>query len=72
MMGDPLDWDATYAIAQTLRKKYPDADLTEVSLEMIYRWTLRLSNFIDDPGLANDGILSAIYQEWFEELIHDG
>jgi len=34
---------------------------------MIYHWTLALPDFADDPQLANDAILAAIYQEWFEE-----
>lgn len=35
---------------------------------MIYHWTLELPGFDDDPALANDGILEAIYQEWYEEV----
>jgi FeS assembly protein IscX len=35
---------------------------------MIFRWTLEIPEFEDDPELANDSILSAIYQEWFEEV----
>jgi FeS assembly protein IscX len=27
-----------------------------------------LPHFVDDPQLANDMILQAIYQEWFEEV----
>jgi FeS assembly protein IscX len=34
----------------------------------IYDWTLALPQFDDDPQLANDGILAAIFQEWFEEV----
>ena len=34
---------------------------------MIYSWTVKLPDFRDDPELANEAILSAIYQEWFEE-----
>jgi FeS assembly protein IscX len=41
-----------------------------VSLQQIYKWTLELSEFEDDPALANDDILYAIYQDWFEENIH--
>jgi FeS assembly protein IscX len=36
---------------------------------MIYHWTLELPGFDDDPELANDGILEAIYQEWYEEVV---
>lgn len=67
-MADPLTWDDTYAIALALKKRYPNVNLDEVSLNMIYHWTLALPGFNDDPALANDPILTAIYQEWFEEV----
>ena len=35
---------------------------------MIFRWTLDLPGFVDDPELANDDILAAIFQEWYEEV----
>jgi FeS assembly protein IscX len=47
---------------------YTDVPLEQISLGMIYRWTLELPNFVDDPQLANDAILTAIYQEWIEEV----
>jgi len=65
-----LVWDDSYAIAQQLRKKYPHIELDEVSLDMIYHWTINLPEFIDDHELANDTILTAIIQEWLEET-HD-
>jgi FeS assembly protein IscX len=65
-----LTWDATYAIALELRRQHPGVDLEQVSLQQIYRWTLALSDFEDDPVLANDDILSAIFQDWFEENLH--
>jgi FeS assembly protein IscX len=49
-------------------KQHPGVEMEEVSLRNIYDWVLALPNFEDDPELANDEILSAIYQEWFEEL----
>ena len=61
-------WDDSYAIALALREQRPLTNLEQVSLGMIYRWTLELDEFEDDPGLANDAILAAIYQEWFEEV----
>ena len=64
---EPLTWDDSYAIALALQKIHPRVDLEQVSLSMIYHWTLDLPDFIDDPQLANDAILAAIYQEWFEE-----
>lgn len=62
-----LTWDDSYAIALALREQHPQIDLESVSLEMIYRWTVALPDFEDDPALANDGILMAIVQEWLEE-----
>ena len=35
---------------------------------MIYDWVIALPEFEDDLELANDEILLAIFQEWFEEL----
>jgi FeS assembly protein IscX len=66
-MDDYLTWDDSFAIARALIQKFPDISVEEVSLSMIYRWTVSLPGFQDDPELANDGILAAIYQEWFEE-----
>ena len=63
-----LTWEDSYAIALALRALYPEIDLQEVSLDMIYQWTLALPEFEDDLALANDAILSAIYQEWLEEV----
>ena len=65
-----LNWESTYAIALELRRQHPDADLEQVSLRQIYQWTLALSDFEDDPALVNDDILSAIFQDWFEENLH--
>ena len=67
-----LNWESTYAIAMELRRQHPGVDFAEVSLQQIYKWTLELSEFEDDPALANDGILYAIYQDWFEENSHYG
>ncbi len=68
MTQDTLTWDDSYAIARALIRQYPHARLEEVSLNMIYRWTVALPEFADDPQLANDSVLAAIYQEWFEEV----
>jgi len=64
--GNPLTWDDSYAIALALRDLYQHTRLEEVSLGMIYRWTLALPEFCDDRELANEAILASIYQEWFE------
>jgi FeS assembly protein IscX len=50
-----------------LRRQHPQVELEQVSLGMIYRWTIALPEFNDDRELANEAILAAIYQEWFEE-----
>ncbi|UCD98616.1 MAG: Fe-S cluster assembly protein IscX [Chloroflexota bacterium] len=63
-----LSWEDSFAIAKALSKMHPEVNIEDVSLMMIYHWTLELPGFVDDPELANDGILSAIYQEWYEEV----
>ncbi len=65
-----LTWESTYAIALELRRRYPQVNIEEVSLQQVYDWTVGLSEFEDDPLLANDDILYAIYQDWFEEYIN--
>jgi len=67
MDEEPLTWESPYAIALALRRQHPQVDLEQVSLGMIYRWTIALPEFNDDRELANEAILAAIYQEWFEE-----
>lgn len=62
-----LCWEASYAIARELDRHHPDIDLKDVSLTMLYDWTIKLPGFNDDPELANDDILMAIFQEWYEE-----
>ena len=63
-----LTWDDSYAIARQLTESKPDINLEDVSLMMVYEWTLSLPGFSDDPELANDAILEAIFLEWFEEV----
>lgn len=65
---DALTWDDSYAIARALHNLYPNVDLEQVSLMMIYNWTIALVDFHDDPELSNDAILMAIYRDWFEEV----
>ena len=66
-MGKSLHWDAIFEIALALKTHYPEIDLEKVSLHDIFDWTVALPGFQDDPELANDEILMAIYQEWYEE-----
>jgi FeS assembly protein IscX len=63
-----LTWDDSYAIAKALSDLLPDVGMDEVSLGMIYRWTMALPEFSDDRELANEAVLAAIFQEWFEEV----
>ncbi|MCS6992508.1 MAG: Fe-S cluster assembly protein IscX [Anaerolineales bacterium] len=70
-MNEPLYWESTYAIALALKRAHAGIDLHQVSLQMIFDWTVSLPEFQDDPALANDDILAAIYQDWFEETIHE-
>ena len=70
-MSDPLTWESTYAIALALKREHPSIDMETVTLGDIQRWTLALQDFADDPALANDEILSAIYQDWYEEILHE-
>jgi FeS assembly protein IscX len=67
-MLDPLTWADSYAIARKLMQLHPNIKLEDVSLGMIYQWTVELPAFSDDKELANDSILAAIYQEWLEEV----
>ncbi len=65
---DSLTWEDSYAISVALHRLHSQVDLEQVSLNMVYYWTLALPGFSDDPQLANEEILSSIYQEWFEEV----
>jgi FeS assembly protein IscX len=67
-MEQTLYWDAIYEIVLALKAQFPDETLEGVSLEQLFEWTVALPNFGDDPELANDQILMAIYQEWYEEI----
>lgn len=63
-----LSWEDTFAIARALSKSHPGISLDNVSLMTIFDWTMALPEFSDDPELANDDILAAIFQEWYEEV----
>jgi FeS assembly protein IscX len=65
-----LSWESTYAIALELRRQHSNANIEQVTLQQILDWTLQLSEFEDDAALANDDILYAIYQDWYEEYIN--
>ena len=69
IMAELLNWESIYAIALALKEAHPKVDMENVSLQMIFNWTVALPTFEDDPTLANDDILAAIYQDWFEEML---
>jgi len=66
--GDILIWEDSFAIARALIQQHPHVNLNNVSLSMIFQWTIALPTFQDEIELVNDDILCAIYQEWFEEV----
>ena len=68
MSDEELYWDGPYAIARRLMAGHPNLDLRQVTLNMIYNWVVALPEFKDDPQLANDELLAAIFQEWYEEI----
>ena len=70
-MSEPLTWESTYAIALELKRAHPGIDMESVTLGDIQKWTLALDDFNDDLALVNDEILSAIYQDWYEEILHE-
>lgn len=70
--GDKLYWDASFAIARGLMREHPGADLENVSLMQVFEWVIQLPDFVDDPDMANDELLAAIYQDWYEETIPYG
>ncbi len=63
----PLYWEATYEIVLALMSVYPEVNLDTVGLEQIKEWVVALPNFEDEPTLANDGILTDILRDWYEE-----
>ncbi|HEX2620110.1 MAG TPA: Fe-S cluster assembly protein IscX [Phototrophicaceae bacterium] len=63
----PLTWEATYEIALSLIAAHPDVDPDSIGLQQLLEMVLALPDFADDPVLVNDGILSDILREWYEE-----
>ncbi len=64
-----LHWDSTYEIVKALESAYPEADLELMSLSELCRLVVELPTFVDDPALANDGILKDLLREWYEERL---
>jgi len=67
-LPDALYWEATYAIVLSLIETHPNIDLDEIGTEQLFRWITELPNFVDDPALANEGILNEILRVWYEEV----
>jgi FeS assembly protein IscX len=63
----PLYWDSSYEIVLALHEAHAGIDVEMVGLEQLRQWILALPQFADDPALVNDGILSDILREWYEE-----
>jgi FeS assembly protein IscX len=72
MLGMTLSWETTYAVALELKRLHPGVDVSSLTLQQIFDWTLALPGFKDDPALCNDEILSSIFQDWYEEILHAG
>ncbi len=69
MMGvNSIYWDSSYEIVLRLIEQHADVDVEFVGLDQLYRWIIALPDFADDPALVNDGILSDILREWYEEV----
>jgi FeS assembly protein IscX len=63
-----LHWEATYEIVLALCAAYPKIDLERIGLDQLFQYIVTLPNFMDDPRLANEGILNEILREWYEEV----
>jgi FeS assembly protein IscX len=47
-------WEDMYAVAKLIQERYPNINLEDVSSDTIYRWTLQLPEFSDDPEDVNE------------------
>jgi len=68
MDSNSLFWDSSFGIVLRLIETHPDVDVETVGTEQLYRWIIALPEFADDPSLVNEGILSDILREWYEEV----
>jgi len=66
--SNKLYWDATYEIVLGLIDTHPGANLDAMGLQELYELIVALPDFADDPELANEGILTEILREWYEEI----
>jgi len=63
-----LYWESSYEIVLSLIDSYPEIDVEEVGIDQLFRLIIALPNFVDDPALANEGLLNEILREWYEEV----
>lgn len=67
MDEQPLHWDSAYEIVLALMERYPEVNWDDVGLGGLLQMIMSLPGFADDPSLVNDGILTEILREWYEE-----
>ena len=65
--ASPVWWESSVEIAQQLMARHPNVHADDVGLQQVFDWVIALPNFVDDPMLANDGILQDLLREWYEE-----
>lgn len=63
-----LTWESSYAIALALIDTYPDLNVEDIGYEQLIEIVTALPDFIDDPELANEGLLDYIIRDWYEEM----
>ena len=63
----PLYWDTSYEIILQLMKYHPDLNLDTLGLQELFELIVALPDFVDDPTLAHDGLLTEILREYYEE-----
>jgi FeS assembly protein IscX len=66
---NPLYWEATYEIVLRLIEEYPDVDLDMIGTQQLLDMIFKLPDFADDKELANNGLLTDILREWYEETM---
>lgn len=67
MADRELDWDSSYEIALELSERYPDEDISQVSLDDLFKRIVALPGFVGEDALVNDKILRDILRDWYEE-----
>ncbi len=67
MDEQPLYWDSSYEIVLALMELHAGVDLDGIGIGELHQLIVSLPNFADDPLMSNDGILTEILREWYEE-----